>query len=485
MFIQIVYILHYIQLINIKLLLQFYCVFKTLSNDEWHFLVTEWMDKNNLQHLGMPHYVASGSHTHKGLKYRFLILPRYERDLEVTLQSKLKFNLKTVLTVSTQILDVLQYIHDKGYIHCDIKASNILMGSSSPPAKIPVTQTRVVQTRQPYQYRACYPFRTLRIRKPQKSMRSLRPINKIFYLDDVPNFDEIVECVVGEKPKKEVDQVYLLDYGLATKYVTSQKQHKQFCNDERRAHAGTILFCSRDAHKGVQSRRSDLECLGFNMIYWLTGCLPWMDDADPEIVQKRKQRCIANIPEFLKMCFFDYPTFLHDYFKYLQKLQFEEKPNYGYCKKLFKTALEEYGYVDNNKLDFDNLEGWGRKQNKIKKVSENYKMKKLHLLEQMQRFPLHSNLPVKPKLRKKTKSKDVGSQMHWSKILIDPEFILKQKKVRDRKLTESSDSNPGNSISNMDIFELNPTYAMLEVFNKLQERLNGSLYNSPSHKNDE
>lgn len=357
--------------------------------------------------------------------------------------------------------------------------------TASSPVKSHVIQTRVIPIRQQYQYRACYPIRTLRMRKTQKSSRSLRPMNKIFYLDDVPGFDEIVECVIEKKPEKDADQVYLLDYGLATKYITSQNQHKQFCNDERRAHAGTILFCSRDAHKGVQSRRSDLECLGFNMIYWLTGCLPWMDDTDPEIVQKKKQRCIANINEFLKMCFSDYPIFLHDYFKYLQKLEFEVKPNYAYCKKLFKAALKEYGYVDNNRFDFDNLEGWGRKQTKIKMGSENYKMKKRHLLQQMQRFPLHSNLPVKPKLRKKTKSKDVAAQMHWSKILIDPEFILKQKKVRDRKLTESSDSNPANSISTMDIFELNPTYAMLEVFNKLQERLNGSSYNSPSHKNDE
>lgn len=442
------------------------------------------MDRNNLEHLGMPHYVASGSHTHKGLKYRFLILPRYEKDLEVLLQSKQKFNLKTVLTVSSQILDILQYIHDKGYVHSDIKASNILMGCSSSQAKSPVAQTQVIPIRQQYQYRACYPIRALRIRKPQRTIRTLRPINKIFYLDDVPGFDEIVECVIEKKEKKDTDQVYLLDYGLATKYITSQKQHKQFCYDERRAHAGTILFCSRDAHKGVQSRRSDLECLGFNMIYWLTGCLPWMDDTDPEIVQKKKQHCIANIQEFLKMCFSDYPTFLHDYFRYLQKLEFEEKPNYAYCKKLLKTALKDYGYIDNNRFDFDNFEGWGQKQHKIKISSENYKMKKRQLLQEMQRFPLHSNLPVKPKLRKKTKSKDV-SRMHWSKILIDPEFILKQKKVRDRKLTESSDSNPANSISTMDIFELNPTYAMLEVFNKLQEKLNGFSYNSPSHKNEE
>lgn len=86
-----------------------------------------------------------------------------------------------------------------------------------------------------------------------------------------------------------IEHVYLLDYGLASKYILSNGEHREFCTDERRAHAGTTLFCSRDAHKGMVSRRSDLESLAYNMIYWLTGSLPWIDDlAEPEEVEKKK-----------------------------------------------------------------------------------------------------------------------------------------------------------------------------------------------------
>lgn len=445
------------------------------------------MEEKNVKHLGMPHYVASGSHTQKGSKYRFLILPRYEKDLEAVLQIKQKINIKTVVTIATQILDILEYMHDKGYIHSDIKASNILLGQ--PRQSQPVCKERVVK-----KYRICHPVRTCRYRKQPRKYNTrinLRPPSGVSYIDDVPNFDEMSEeedlyYIKQEKVVSEDrDQVYLLDYGLATKYINSQNEHKEFCHDERRAHAGTLLFCSRDAHNGTQSRRSDLESLGYNMIHWLGGLLPWSEQVDPEIVYKIKQKCIADVTQFLKVCFSNYPKFLMEYFKYLQKLDFQEKPNYGFCRKLFKSALKEYGYTaDNNKFDFDNTEGWGQKQKKIKKNSENHRVKK-HYIQQIPRFPLQSNLPVKIKLRKKT-NKQIDAQLKWSRILMDPEFILKQgNRVRDRKMTESSDSNPANSIFNMDIQKFNPTYAMIEVYNKSKERLNGSCNNSPAHKNDE
>lgn len=434
--------------------------------------VKEWMETSNIQHLGMPHYVASGSHTCNGVKYRFLILPRYEKDLEFMLKLKRKFNIKTVLTIAVHILDTLQYIHSKGYVHSDVKASNILLGQS--------TSKPEVVRKQLFKYRVCNPPRSCKLSVTRTTnKRNLRPISKISYVEEFPNFDEFLEDEDEPQEENKQDQVYLLDYGLASKYVTVKNKHKQFCNDERRAHAGTLLFCSRDAHKGAQSRRSDLECLGYNMIYWLTGILPWMDDTDPEIVHKKKQRCVENIDHFLRLCFSDCPKFMKDYFQYLQKLDFEEKPNYNFCKKLFKTAIRDYGYSDDNGLDFDNKEGWGCKPQINKKHSENRKMKK-PVTPISYRFPLQSNLPVKPKLRQKVKDKQKASILKWSRILIDPEGLLKQKKVRDRKLTESSDSTNG-SILNMDIHKLNPTYAMMEVFNKSKERMN----NSPVHKSDE
>jgi len=45
------------------------------------FLVENWQKKKKLAALGMPRYVASGSHEYKNMKYRFLVIDRYGKDL--------------------------------------------------------------------------------------------------------------------------------------------------------------------------------------------------------------------------------------------------------------------------------------------------------------------------------------------------------------------------------------------------------------------
>ena len=45
-------------------------------------------------------------------------------------------------------------------------------------------------------------------------------------------------------------QVYLVDFGLAYRYSVDGV-HKEYKEDPRKAHDGTIEFTSRDAHKGV------------------------------------------------------------------------------------------------------------------------------------------------------------------------------------------------------------------------------------------
>ncbi|KAJ8968372.1 hypothetical protein NQ314_002322 [Rhamnusium bicolor] len=186
------------------------------------------------------------------------------------------------------------------------------------------------------------PVRVINTRTSQKKpkrtcTRNLRPVGNFRYVDDIPYLDEVLNMhenklqsdTICHKQKDQKtnnsDTVYLLDYGLASKYLLSTGEHREFCTDERRAHAGTVLFCSRDAHKGVPSRRSDLESLAYNMVYWLTGSLPWLDVVgQPEEVEKKKTRCFRNLKSFLELSFNnDYPKVLLEFFNYLNELQFE------------------------------------------------------------------------------------------------------------------------------------------------------------------
>ncbi|KAJ8922209.1 hypothetical protein NQ315_004146 [Exocentrus adspersus] len=457
-------------------------------------IIEEWKRDRNLSFLGMPHYIASGSHAYRGEKYRFLILPRYEKDLQEVFQEKKVFNLKTVLVISTQILDVLEYIHSQGYVHSDIKASNIMLGKPVIKSVVPSRReaplpTRVIGTR------------GLQKRRKKISVRNLRPIGNVNYIDDIPYLDEVLNTynknynnnIVSpkrEEKRDKTDRVYLLDYGLASKYVLVNGQHREFCRDERRAHAGTVLFCSRDAHKGVPSRRSDLESLAYNMVYWLTGSLPWLDDVDqPDVVEKKKIRCFKDLKNFLEICFNnDYPSFLLDYFNYLNELQFEtpyltfkKSPDYEYIRKLFSKAIRTNGYKNDSKLDFENLESAKSRQKKGSRKligCENKKLYPTRFLMSNPLMPLDSNIIFKrPKLRKKVKNKKIkDSAMNWSKILMDPETIMKQA-TKERK-TEGSDLIPM-SLTAKDLNNMNPTYAMLEVFNKCKDR-----DASPKHKGD-
>ena len=50
--------------------------------------------------------------------------------------------------------------------------------------------------------------------------------------------------------KENQTPVYLLDYGLSCKFYDDVGNHKKLESDQRKAHNGTLIFTSRDAHFG-------------------------------------------------------------------------------------------------------------------------------------------------------------------------------------------------------------------------------------------
>lgn len=80
-----------------------------------------------VENLGIPKYIASGSHYFNDSRYRFLIMPRYKADLHSIIRNG-RLSRKHFLIIASQIIDVLQHLHERHYVHSDIKSENIMIG---------------------------------------------------------------------------------------------------------------------------------------------------------------------------------------------------------------------------------------------------------------------------------------------------------------------------------------------------------------------
>ncbi|KAF2561684.1 hypothetical protein F2Q70_00017665 [Brassica cretica] len=202
-----------------------------------------------------------------------------------------RFNLKTVLMLADQMLNRVEFMHVRGFLHRDIKPDNFLMG-------------------------------------------------------------------LGRK----ANQVYIIDYGLAKKYRDLQT-HKHIPYRENKNLTGTARYASVNTHLGIEQsrrddleslgyvlmyflrgRRDDLESLGYVLMYFLRGSLPWQGLRAGTKKQKydkiSEKKRLTPVEVLCK----SFPPEFTSYFLYVRSLRFEDKPDYPYLKRLFRDLFIREGY---------------------------------------------------------------------------------------------------------------------------------------------
>ncbi|XP_063171109.1 inactive serine/threonine-protein kinase VRK3 [Candoia aspera] len=137
--------------------------------------------------------------------------------------------------------------------------------------------------------------------------------------------------------------VTLADYSFAFRYNPGGR-HVPQRDDCRTPHEGNWEFISLDSHRGAApSRRSDLESLGYCLVKWLRGILPWSAQlTDPCVVMEEKERCRADtIKHPRQSCGWGaLPESVKKYLQQVMALEYEEKPNYEELRILFMTPLQ-------------------------------------------------------------------------------------------------------------------------------------------------
>ena len=259
---------------------QYYAIKLEEKNRGQDLLETEAYIMSYLHGPGLPFVKSYGYSS----KHNILVMELMGESLEDKFEGFVvkKMSNRCVCNIGYQMIEILEYIHNKHVIHRDIKPDNFVVGR-------------------------------------------------------------------GEKRK----YIYILDFGLSKKYRSSRTlKHYQILKSKNLT--GTARYASINALNGLtQSRRDDLEAVGYVLMYFLRGRLPWQgipvknkEDRYRKIMEKK----MATSAEELCMGF---PNEFADYINYTRNLQYEQDPDYNYLKNLFLNVLSKSGYRVDCYYDWD------------------------------------------------------------------------------------------------------------------------------------
>ena len=130
-------------------------------------------------------------------------------------------------------------------------------------------------------------------------------------------------------------KLHIIDFGFCKTYLDNDNNHIQ--EKKTTGLIGSATYTSVNSHNFLeQSRRDDLESIGYILLYLYSGELEWQNVNLTNVFEKNKMICE------LKEIIFDtprVPTVLIDYFNYVKSLQFEETPDYLFLINKLKSLI--------------------------------------------------------------------------------------------------------------------------------------------------
>ncbi len=165
--------------------------------------------------------------------------------------------------------------------------------------------------------------------------------------------------LIGKNKKNNI--IYIIDFGLSKKYKDKNNFH--ICYRDGKNLTGTERFASINTHLGIeQSRRDDLESLGYCLIYFIKGELPWQNLKSKVLKERYIKIMEMKIQTSIKKLCFGIPKQFEIFMHYVRDLKFEEKPNYFFLKSLLKEVADVF------KIEFDGIFDWNNKEYEFKNL---------------------------------------------------------------------------------------------------------------------
>ena len=160
--------------------------------------------------------------------------------------------------------------------------------------------------------------------------------------------------------------IYAIDFGLSKKFKES-KTGLHIPYRDGKCLLGTARYTSINTHLGVeQSRRDDIEALGYMMVYFLKGRLPWqgMINSNPNKKYDKIKKLKIDI-KLQELCN-GLPEETIKFIQYARDMRFEDKPNYSYLRGLMRKIAIKNGL----KMDYNRFDWLIPKENKEEDVKE-------------------------------------------------------------------------------------------------------------------